>query len=75
MPYQMLKYLVTVQGPTAVTEPDEIERVILLCSAELVEADIPPTIQSEDGHVRYAGAAVIHRVTATGRKLSVMSVA
>jgi hypothetical protein len=70
MPYQMLKYLTTVLGPTVLTEPDDIERVLLLRSAELVEADIPPTLHLEDGHTRYAGAAVIHRVTAAGRKLA-----
>ena len=70
MPYRMLKYLATATGPTILTEPDDIERVVLLRSAELVEADIPPTINSDDGHIRYAGAAVIHRVTAVGRKLA-----
>jgi hypothetical protein len=70
MPYQMLKYLTTVSGPTVLTEPDDIERVLLLRAAQLVEADIPPFVYLEDGHTRYAGAAVIHRVTAVGRKLA-----
>jgi hypothetical protein len=70
MPYQMLKYLMTVSGPTVLTEADDIERALLLRTAELVEADIPPFICLEDGHTRYAGAAVIHRVTAAGRKLA-----
>ncbi len=70
MPYQMLKYLTTVSGPTFLTEPDDIERAWLLRAAELVEADIPPFICLEDGHTRYAGAAVIHRVTAAGKKFA-----
>ena len=70
MPYQMLKYLTTVSGPTVLTEPDDIEQAFLLQAAQLVEADIPPFGHLEDGHARYAGAAVIHRVTAIGRKLA-----
>jgi hypothetical protein len=70
MPYVMLKYLTTVIGPMSFTEPDDIDRVEMLRSACLVEADIPPTLTSEDGHTRYVGAAVIHRVTDIGRRLA-----
>ena len=70
MPYQLLKYLTTVSVPTVLTEPDDIERALLLRAAQLVEADIPPFIYLEDGHTCYPGAAVIHRVTAVGRKLA-----
>jgi hypothetical protein len=70
MPYQMLKFLATTSGPTVFEDPDDIERVLILRSAELVEADVPPTIGDENGCTRYAGAAVIHRVTAVGRKLA-----
>jgi hypothetical protein len=73
VPYQLLRYLVTVEGPIALIEADDIERIILLRSAGLVEAEIPPTIQSEDGRIRYAGAALIHRVTAAGRKVGHLS--
>lgn len=70
MPYQMLKYLATVSGPTVWTEPDDIERAWLLRDAQLVEAEMPPILYLDDGHIRYAGAAMIHCVTPIGRKLA-----
>jgi hypothetical protein len=70
MPYPMLRYLTTASGPAVLTEPDDVERAWLLRAAELVEADMPPFVYFEDGHTRYAGAAVIHRVTAMDRKLA-----
>jgi len=62
MPYQMLKYLATITGPTVLTEPDDIERVVVLRSAELVEADVPPTI---DGPLRQTSCRFsdLHRST------------
>jgi hypothetical protein len=70
MPYQLLKYLASVSGPTVLRDPDDIQRVALLKSAELVESDIPPTIYFQSGHIVYSGAAVIHRVTDAGRRLA-----
>jgi len=70
MPYAMLRYLASRSGPTVLTDPEDIERVELLRSVKLVEAHIPTSITTRDGHIRYTGAAVVHSVTVTGRKLA-----
>jgi hypothetical protein len=70
MPYVMLKYLTSSTGPTVLTDPDDIERAKLLHAVQLIEAHIPASLNSRDGHIRYTGAAIIHSITAAGRKLA-----
>jgi hypothetical protein len=70
MPYAMLRYLASRVGPTVLTEPEDIERVELLRSVNLVEAQIPASITTGNGHIRYTGAAIVYGVTAVGSKLA-----
>jgi hypothetical protein len=70
MPSAMLRYLASRPGPTVLTDPDDIVRVRLLRSIELVEAHIPACVTAKDGRVRYTGAAVVHCVTTAGRKIA-----
>jgi hypothetical protein len=70
MPYAMLRYLASRPGPTVLTDPEDIERVELLRSVNLVEAHIPASITTREGHTRYTGAALVHSVTGAGRKLA-----
>ena len=70
MPYVIVRYLASRPGPTVLTDPEDIERVELLRSVNLVEAHIPGSIMTRNGHIRYTGAAVVHSITAAGRKLA-----
>ena len=41
MPFQMMKYLAIVSGSSVLTESGDIERDLLLGSAQLTQANIP----------------------------------
>jgi hypothetical protein len=70
MPFAMLRYLASRPGPTVLTDPEDIERVELLRAVKLVEAHIPASITTRDGHIRYTGAALVHSITVAGQKLA-----
>jgi hypothetical protein len=53
-------------GPTEVFDQDDIEKLAVLRSAALVEADIPALLV-EDGCCRYTGPAILLKVTNEGR--------
>lgn len=63
---KLLARLCAAEGPTEVFDQDDIEKLAVLRSAALVEADIPPVLV-EDGFCRYTGPANLLRVTNEGR--------
>ena len=66
MPMKLLARLCAAEGPTEVFDQDDIEKLAVLRSAALVEADIPPLLV-EDGCCRYTGPAILLTVTNEGR--------
>lgn len=65
MPMKLLTRLCAAEAPIRVFDQDEIEKLAVLRSAALVEADIPPVLV-EDGRCRYTGAAILRKVTNEG---------
>ena len=66
VPMTLLTQLCAAEGPIKVCDQDEIEKLAVLRSAALVEADIPPVLV-EDGCCRYLGPAILRKVTNEGR--------
>jgi hypothetical protein len=63
---KLLERLCAAEVPIQVFDQDDIEKLAVLRSAALVEADIPPMIV-EDGCCRYMGPAILLKVTNEGR--------
>ena len=63
---KLLARLCAAEGPTEVFDQDDIEKLAVLRSSALVEADIPPLLV-EDGCCRYTGPAILLTVTNEGR--------
>lgn len=61
----LLARLCAAEAPIQVFDQDEIEKLSVLRSAALVEADIPPVIV-KDGGCRYMGPAILRKVTDEG---------
>lgn len=51
--------------PVKLVKKDEIDKVVTLKDAGLVIADVPEVLPLE-GHKAYAGAALVHALTAAG---------
>jgi hypothetical protein len=66
VPMKLLARLCAAEGPTEVFDQDDIEKLAVLKSAALIEADIPPVLV-EDGCFRYKGPAILLKVTKEGR--------
>ena len=62
---KLLARLCAAEVPIQVFDQDEIEKVAVLRSAALVEADVPPVLV-EDGCCRYMGPAIVRKVTNEG---------
>ena len=65
MPYQLLQRLSVSSKPVKLVKKDEIDKVAILKEAGLVVADLPQVLSLE-GHKAYAGAALVHSLTAAG---------
>lgn len=66
VPMTLLAQLCAAEVPIKVCDQDEIEKLAVLRSAALVEADIPPVLV-ENGCCRYLGPAILRKVTNEGR--------
>ena len=65
MPMTLLAQLCAAQIPLRVVDQDAIEKLAVLRAASFVEAEFPPLL-TEGGCRRYAGAAVVIKVTPGG---------
>ena len=65
VPMKLLTRLCAAEVPIQVFDQDEIEKLSVLRSAALVEAEIPPVLV-KDGGCRYMGPAILRKVTAEG---------
>lgn len=65
MPFELLKRLCCAELPLKIEEQSEIDKLMVLMAAKLIEADLPPRRQ-ERGHYCYTGSAIVMRVTPLG---------
>lgn len=65
MPMELLSRLCKASMPCRISDEDDIEKLVVLRAARLLEADIPSMV--EDGGLRwYSGPALVHRVSEEG---------
>lgn len=65
MPYKLLERLCVAQTPLTIDDQADIDKLVVLKAAQLIEADLPP-VQFGRGHYCYAAHAVVMRVTPKG---------
>ena len=65
MPMELLARLCEAAMPCQLVDADDIEKLVVLRAAGLVEADIPPMLE-EGGRRWFGGSARVHRVRAAG---------
>ncbi|WP_077001443.1 hypothetical protein [Variovorax sp. KK3] len=65
MPMELLSRLCNADMPCELQDEDDVEKLVVLRAAKLVEADIPPMLE-EGGRRWFAGPAIVHRVCADG---------
>lgn len=65
MPMELLARLCKAAMPCQVVDEDEIEKLVILRDARLVEAEIPP-MQEEFGLRTFSAPARVHRVCEDG---------
>ena len=71
MPMQLLERLCCARLPMNIDAADDIEKCAVLCTARLIEADIPP-VSHQRGATTYSGHATVMRVTAAGKAASAL---
>jgi hypothetical protein len=69
MPYELLERLRCTQLPTKIDDPDEIDKLVTLRTAGLIDVDFPAS-QQGGGHRSWCGNAIVMRVTPKGAWLS-----
>jgi len=62
---KLLAALCEARLPSAVLEPDDIEKLLVLKATGFVEAEIPPMLMDEKSY-RYPAPAVVMKVTDRG---------
>ncbi len=65
MPYELLERLCVARTPLTIDNQADIDKLIVLKAAQMIEADLPP-VQFGRGHYCYAAQAVVMRVTPQG---------
>ena len=68
MSNELLKRLCCAQLPTKIEMALDIDQLVILKNAGLIEADIPQK-QQEIGCEHYVGQAIVMRVTARGQQV------
>jgi hypothetical protein len=66
MPYELLERLRCTRLPTKIDDESEIDKLVTLQTAGLIEADLPMSRQGR-GHHSYSGGAIVMRVTVRGQ--------
>jgi len=66
MPWQLLERLRCARLPARTDDDDEIDKLAVLRSAGLIDADLP-LMRRGRGHHSYAGNAIVMRVTPQGQ--------
>lgn len=69
MPMKLLRWLACVELPIEIEDQDEITMCRVLRDAHLIEAVLPPLLYG-DRCTRYAGTAIVRRITDLGRAAS-----
>lgn len=64
--YELLEFLSRRQLPVVCSEPEEIDKILALRSASLLQAQTEPTVVSRTGERRIA-RAIVTAITAEGR--------
>ena len=66
MPLALLQRLSCIQLPTQIEAQGDIDKMLLLRAAGLIEADLPPAAEVQGRHL-YAGQAIVMALTRRGQ--------